>query len=109
MGVPLSRFGLQTQPLCQVVLLNDNDHGVAHVVEMLEHLFGHSPEQARQLARQVQKNGRAVVDTTPWKRAMLKRDQILAFGRDPSRPHCQGSMAALIEPGFPMSPPAEPT
>jgi ATP-dependent Clp protease adaptor protein ClpS len=85
-------------PLWNVVLINDDDHTYEYVVEMLVRLFGHSPERAFQCARQVDKEGRSVVDTTSKERAELKRDQIHAFGPDARISRCKGSMSADIEP-----------
>jgi ATP-dependent Clp protease adaptor protein ClpS len=86
-------------PLWHVVLLNDDDHTYDYVVEMLVRLFGHPPERAFLCARQVDHEGRSVVDTTSKERAELKRDQIHAFGPDWRIPRCKGSMSAEIEPG----------
>jgi ATP-dependent Clp protease adaptor protein ClpS len=64
---------------------------------MLRELFGHEPEQCRQLAPTVDSEGRAVVLTTTQEHAELKRDQILAYGKDEIK-GCTGSMWATIEP-----------
>ena len=86
------------QPPYHVILHDDNDHTYAYVIAMLQRLFGHSIEQAYQLALEVDTTGRAVVDTTTFERAELKRDQIHAHGRDPRINNCAGSMSATIEP-----------
>jgi ATP-dependent Clp protease adaptor protein ClpS len=65
---------------------------------MLRELFGHAPEQCHQLAEQVHRQGRASVLTTTKEHAELKRDQILAYGKD-RIPGCKGSMWATIEEG----------
>jgi ATP-dependent Clp protease adaptor protein ClpS len=85
-------------PPFNVVLLNDNDHTYDYVVEMLQSLFGHGPEQAYRLAQQVDRVGRAIVCTTHKERAELKREQISGFGTDPRVCSCKGSMSAMIEP-----------
>jgi ATP-dependent Clp protease adaptor protein ClpS len=87
-------------PPYNVILLNDNDHTYTYVVEMLRSLFGTQPERAWQMAKEVDKTGRAIVCTTSKERAELKRDQIHAFGPDPSNPRCAGSMSAVIEPAY---------
>lgn len=88
----------RTAPLWNVVLLNDDDHTYEYVIEMLGRLFGLPPERAYQCARLVDREGRAVVDTTSKERAELKRDQIHTFGPDWRIPRCKGSMSADIEP-----------
>jgi len=81
-----------------VILLDDDDHTYEYVIGMLGRLFGYQPEQAYDLASQVDTGGQVIVDTTTLERAELKRDQIHAFGRDWRIPRCQGSMSATLEP-----------
>jgi ATP-dependent Clp protease adaptor protein ClpS len=64
---------------------------------MLRELFGHTPEECHQLAKTVDSEGRAVVFTTTKEHAELKRDQILAYGKDEAYRNCKGSMHATIE------------
>lgn len=85
-------------PPYHVVLLNDDDHTYDYVIRMLGELFGHAPERAFQLAQEVDKAGRAIVDTTTKERAELKQEQIHAYGADPLSKNSKGSMSALIEP-----------
>lgn len=89
---------LRYQPPYHVILLNDDDHSYAYVITMLKDLFGHPVEKGFQLADQVDKQGRAIVLTTTMEHAELKRDQIHAYGPDPTIARCQGSMSAVIEP-----------
>ena len=65
---------------------------------MLQTLFGHSPETGFAMAKEVDTQGRVIVDTTSLERAELKQDQIHAFGPDPLIDRCKGSMSAVIEP-----------
>lgn len=85
-------------PQYHVVLLDDDYHTYAYVIEMLMKLFGHSEARAFQMARKVDQHGRVIVDTTTKERAELKRDQIHAYGPDWRIEYCQGSMSATIEP-----------
>ena len=57
---------------------------------MLKELFGHPVEKGFQLAKQVDKKGRAVVCTTSLERAELKQEQIHAYGPDPRHRAVQG-------------------
>ena len=86
------------QPPYHVVLLDDDDHTYEYVIRMLSSLFGHSHEKAYQMAKEVDTQGRVIVDTTTRERAELKQEQIHAFGRDQRIRRCQGSMTAVIEP-----------
>lgn len=82
----------------RVVLIDDDDHTYEYVVRMMQALFAHSSEQAYEVAKEVDSQGRAVCTTAHKELAELKRDQILAFGKDPLIPRCKGSMNAVIEP-----------
>ena len=85
-------------PKYHVVLLDDDDHTYAYVIEMLMQLFGHSEAKAFRMAQEVDRSGRVIVDTTTKERAELKRDQVHAYGPDWRIEYCQGSMSATIEP-----------
>lgn len=85
-------------PPYNVILLNDEDHTYEYVVHMLKSLFGHTDEKGYQLAKTVDKQGRAIVMTTHKEMAELKREQIQSFGADHRIDACKGSMSAEIEP-----------
>ncbi|MGL6097755.1 MAG: ATP-dependent Clp protease adaptor ClpS [Fimbriiglobus sp.] len=89
---------IRYQPPYHVILLNDEDHSYAYVINMLKELFAHPIEKGFELADQVDKEGRAIVLTTTFEHAELKQDQIHAYGPDPTIDRCQGSMSAVIEP-----------
>lgn len=86
------------QPPYNVILLDDDEHTYGYVIEMLGKLFGHSFEKAFAMAVEVDLTGRVIVDTTTKECAELKRDQIMAYGTDPSASRSGGSMRATIEP-----------
>jgi len=86
------------QPRYHVILWNDDDHTYDYVTTMMQQLFGYPRERGRQIAKEVDTQGRAVVLTTTREHAELKRDQIHAFGKDGQIDGCQGSMWATIEP-----------
>lgn len=88
----------QTQPLYNVVLLDDNDHTYEYVIEMICKIFGHAVERAYAIACEIDSNGRVIVETTHLERAELKRDQVRAFGADPLLVGSSRSMHATIEP-----------
>lgn len=87
-------------PPYNVVLLNDDDHSYYYTVEMLMRLFGHSLEMAYGMAKEVDKTGRVIVFTGPFEKAEFKKDQIQAYGADPSIERCKGSMTAVVEPAL---------
>ncbi len=81
-----------------VVLLDDDAHSYEYVIAMVQELFAYSIEKGFLIASEVDSQGRAVCLTTHKEHAELKRDQILAFGKDPLIAGCKGSMSAIIEP-----------
>jgi ATP-dependent Clp protease adaptor protein ClpS len=81
-----------------VVLLDDDEHSYEYVIAMVQELFACPMEKAFKIAKSVDGEGRAVCLTTHKEHAELKRDQILAFGKDPLIASCKGSMTAIIEP-----------
>ena len=95
---PLRRPAVRPAPRWQVVLLDDDDHTYAYVMEMLEELFGHGPVDGYRMACEVDAQGRVIVETTTRERAELKRDQIHAYGADWRITRSEGSMSARIEP-----------
>jgi ATP-dependent Clp protease adaptor protein ClpS len=86
------------QPRYHVILWNDDDHTYEYVITMLQKLFGYPIEQGYLLAKEVDAQGKVIVLTTALEHAELKRDQILAYGKDVLIAACKGSMSASIEP-----------
>lgn len=84
--------------LWNVVLLNDEEHTYEYVIRMVQTIFAHDQEKAFLIAKTVDSQDRAICLTTHKEHAELKRDQILAFGRDPTMSTSKGSMSAVIEP-----------
>lgn len=87
----------QRQPRYNVLLWDSDDHTYDYVEKMLRELFGHEPTQCKKIAEQVDNDGKAVVLTTTKEHAELKRDQILAYGKDDIE-GSKGSMYSTIEP-----------
>jgi ATP-dependent Clp protease adaptor protein ClpS len=84
-------------PRYNVILWNSDDHTFEYVERMLRELFGHQKEECHKIAETVDAEGRAVVFTTTKEHAELKRDQILAYGKDENMANCKGSLHATIE------------
>jgi len=81
-----------------VVLLNDDFHTDAYVVEMLGKLFCLPVAQSFRHALEVDTTGRTIVMTCEKEQAEFARDQIHAYGADPRMVQSKGSMSAIIEP-----------
>jgi ATP-dependent Clp protease adaptor protein ClpS len=84
------------QPRYNVLLWDSDDHTFEYVEKMLRELFGHEKEQCQEIAKNVDKDGKAVVLTTTLEHAELKRDQIHAYGKD-NLEASKGSMWSTIE------------
>lgn len=89
------------QPRYHVVLWDDDDHSYEYVVMMMKQVFGHQFQAGFKIAKEVDTSGRAICLTTTKEHAELKRDQILAFGKDDLIERCKGSMSSTIEPETP--------
>ncbi len=85
-------------PLFHVVLLDDDDHTYAYVIEMLQRLFLFSEGEAFDHAKEVDTTGRTIVITCELPQAEFARDQIHAYGADWRMSQSSGSMSAIIEP-----------
>lgn len=85
------------QPRYNVILWDSDGHTFEYVEKMLRELFGHEKEQCKKIAKEVDKDGKAVVLTTTLEHAELKRDQIHAYGKD-NLEGSKGSMWSTIEP-----------
>ena len=70
------------QPQYTVIVLNDDLHTFAYVIDALCRVCGLSLEDAYRLAVEIDANGQAAVWTGAMEVAELKRDQIIGFGSD---------------------------
>ena len=57
------------QPRYHVILWNDDDHSYDYVIKMMRELFGHPEPQGKQIARQVDTQGKAICLTTTMEHA----------------------------------------
>lgn len=86
------------EPLYHLVLLDDNDHSYEYVIELLGHVLGYGPEKSFVLARVVDTQGQAIIETGSHTVVTGHQRQIHAFGADPRIPRSAGSMSAVVEP-----------
>lgn len=89
---------VEPEPLWHVILLNDDLHSFAYVIEMLNAIFGYDVEKGYRMAKEVDENGRVIVCTVHKELAELRQEQIMEYGPDPSIADSPGSMMAEIEP-----------
>lgn len=84
--------------LWNVVILDDDDHTYEYVIKLVQTLFGHPLESALELAKTVDRLGRAICVTTHKELAELKVEQVRGFGADPLLASSVGSMRVTMEP-----------
>ena len=84
-------------PRYHLILLDDNDHTYAYVIAMLGRIFGYGQEKAFALARVVDTQGRAIVETAGHDQVSRHQQRIHAHGPDPRLERCKGSMSAVVE------------
>ena len=84
--------------LYHVIILNDEDHSIDYVVEMLQAVMGLGTPAALACTLEADRTGSSVVRTCGLEEAENKRDLIHAYGPDWRLPHSRGSVAALVEP-----------
>ena len=85
------------EPRYHLVLLDDNDHSYAYVIEMLGRIFGYEQEKSYALACIVDTEGRVTVETASHDQVTRHQSSIHGYGADPRIPHCKGSMSAVVE------------
>jgi len=88
----------QRARLFHVIILNDEDHTIDYVVEMLQAVVGLSADRALACTLEADRTGSCIVSTCALEEAESKRDRIHAYGPDWRLPHSRGSVAALVEP-----------
>lgn len=86
-------------PRYAVILHNDDQNGMDHVILVLRKVFQYEAEKCVQLMMEAHKTGRSVVWTGLLEPAELKADQIRSCGPDPvMKVHGAGTLAVTIEP-----------
>jgi ATP-dependent Clp protease adaptor protein ClpS len=91
----------QREGLYHVIILNDEDHTIDYVVEMLQAVVGLPANQALACTLEANSTGSSIVSTRPLDEAESQRDRIHAYGPDWRLPHSRGSVTALVEPAAP--------
>lgn len=92
---------VRLERLYHVIILNDEEHTIEYVVEMLQAVVGLSASQALACTLEADSIGSSIVRTCALEEAEAKRDLIHAYGPDWRLPHSRGPVAALVEPAAP--------
>ena len=85
-------------PPYNVILLNDDNHSMEFVIEVLCKALGYTVERSYQLMMQAHNSGRTVVWTGPKEVAELKAEQIRTFHEKRDDGRNFGPLGCEIEP-----------
>lgn len=88
----------EKQKLYHIIILNDEEHTIDYVVEMLQAIVRISASAALACTLEADSAGSSIVCTCGLEEAESKRDLIHAYGPDWRLPHSRGSVTALVEP-----------
>ncbi|MBI1292330.1 ATP-dependent Clp protease adaptor ClpS [bacterium] len=83
--------------LFQIILLDDDEHSYAYVIEMMMTLFSFNYEDALRIAYDVDYLGQATVKICPLEEAMVGREQINCYGPDHRLAHSSTSMISIVQ------------
>ena len=88
----------EKEKVYHVIILNDEEHTVDYVVEMLQAVVQLSASAALACTLEADSTGSSIVYTCGLEEAENKRDLIHGYGPDWRLPHSRGSVSALVEP-----------
>ena len=94
---PLEDTATELAAQYHLVLLDDDQHTYAYVIEMLGAVFGYGREKAYALASIVDTEGRVILETAGLEQVTRHQQRVHNFGADPRIPTSKGSMSAIIE------------
>ncbi len=95
--VPADEASAERSRRYHLVLLDDDQHTYAYVIEMLARVFGYGPEKSYALASMVDTTGRAILETADLETVTRHQAGVHGYGADPRIPTSKGSMSAQIE------------
>lgn len=94
---PIEESATEFAKQYHLVLLDDDQHTYAYVIEMLGAIFGYGTEKAFALASMVDSTGRAVLETAGLEVVTGHQQAVHRYGADPRIPTSKGSMTAIVE------------
>jgi ATP-dependent Clp protease adaptor protein ClpS len=81
----------------QLILLDDEEHSYAYVIEMVMTLFGLSYEEGYRVAYDTDFLGQATIKVCSLEEAMVGREQIQNYGPDHRLKNSRSSMKAIVQ------------
>jgi ATP-dependent Clp protease adaptor protein ClpS len=94
---PIEDTATALDKLYHLVLLDDDQHTYAYVIELLGAVFGYGREKAYALASIVDTEGRVILETAGLEQVTRHQQRVHTFGADLRIPTSKGSMSAIIE------------
>lgn len=69
-------ISLDHEPICEVILHNDDVNAMQHVVSSLTNVFGHARQLAEKITVEAHLRGCAIAEVEPHTQAVSHRDQL---------------------------------
>ncbi len=77
---PRADRAVQHEPICQVLLHNDDNNTVAHVIHCLQLVFTYDISMAAKIMLEAHERGKAIAEVEGKTAAIDHRDQLRAYG-----------------------------
>lgn len=77
---PKAGQSVQHEPMCQVVLHDDDNNTVAHVIHCLQLVFAYDLSMATKIMLEAHERGKAIAEVEGKAAALDHRDQLRAYG-----------------------------
>ncbi len=77
---PNTEQSVQQEPICQVVLHNDDANTVAHVIHCLQIVFAYDISMAAKIMLEAHERGKAIAEVEGKTAALEHRDQLRSYG-----------------------------
>ena len=77
---PNTERTVQHEPICQVVLHNDDKNSVSHVIHSLQLVFAYDISMAAKIMLEAHERGKAIAEVEGQTAALEHKDQLLSYG-----------------------------
>jgi len=77
---PNADQAVQHEPICQVLLHNDDNNTVAHVIHCLQLVFAYDISMAAKIMLEAHERGKAIAEVEGKTAAIDHRDQLRSYG-----------------------------
>jgi ATP-dependent Clp protease adaptor protein ClpS len=77
---PRTERSIQQEPICQVILHNDDKNTVPHVIHSLQAVFAYELGLAAKIMLEAHERGKAIAEVEAETPALEHRDQLRSYG-----------------------------